>query len=479
MRAIRSSITLVGSDDLTIQARPAPFDIRQLKRIPRVPVSHGLGGMFAFRRDPINFLKSGLERYGDIFRFRVFGVPFIILNHPDLVQHVFVDNSQNYDKDSWLYRVVQPVLRDGLIGNAGGDYWRRQRKIMNPSFQPATVALFARYMTEETVKMMDRWEKNPGIGKTVDVSNDIGELALTIVTRSLFSTSIGRHILDLQQAFYEANTILADFFRFPFPPLSIPTARNRRLRALIRKVDDMVVGFITDRISGALRCDEPDLLWMLMNSIDDETGEGMSIEQLTHEVLNVGVGAYETTTNTVAWAFYLLAQHPDVEARVRDEVARVCGNRIPTYEDLPRLSYTRMVVDETLRLYSPAWQTMRRAIHDDNVAGYYVPANANIYLNSYLLHRHRSFWESPDAFIPERFSAEGIASRPKHVYMPFGGGPRICLGKYFALTELQLVVATISQRFTLRLPPGAAPVEAEPLITLHPKGGVHLVVERH
>jgi len=144
-----------------------------------------------------------------------------------------------------------------------------------------------------------------------------------------------------------------------------------------------------------------------------------------------------------------------------------------------RRIWPSLSVDETLRLYSPAWQTMRRAIHDDNVAGYYVPASANIYLNSYLLHRHRSFWESPDAFIPERFSAEGIASRPKHVYMPFGGGPRICLGKYFALTELQLVVATISQRFTLRLPPGAAPVEAEPLITLHPKGGVHLVVERH
>jgi cytochrome P450 len=348
---------------------------------------------------------------------------------------------------------------------------------MNPSFQPPSVALFARYMTEETVKIMDRWEKNPGVGGTVDVSSDIGELALTIVTRSLFSTSVSEHVIMLQRAFYEANTILADFFRFPFPPLTVPIPRNRKLHRLIREVDDIVASHIRERMQ-ASNGDEPDLLSMLMNSVDDETGQPMSIEQLKHEVLNVGVGAYETTTNTVAWACYLLARHPETDEQVHAEVQQVCGTRIPTYEDLPRLRTTRMVIDETLRLYSPAWQTMRRAIKEDVVGGFYIPAEANIYLNSYLLHRHKSFWERPEEFMPERFSDEGITGRPKHVYMPFGGGPRICLGKYFALTELQLVLATISQRYRLRLPPGAPPVEAEPLITLHPKGGVHLVLER-
>ncbi len=434
--------------------------------------------MFAFRRDPIAFLEAGLRRHGDIFRFRALGVPFIIVNHPDLVRHVFVDNSDNYDKNSWLYRVVRPVLRDGLIGNPGGEDWSSRRRLMNPSFLPATVALFARYMTEETVKMMDRWERKPGLGGTVDLTVEIGELVLHIVTKSLFSTSISQHIVDLQQAFHEANSILAGFFRFPFVPLTVPIPRHRRLRALIRRVDDMVLTFIHERTNGTRRCDEPDLLALLMGSVDEETGKGLTVEQLKHEVLNVGIGAYETTTNTVAWAFYLLARHPEAEKRLQAEVEAVCGPRVPTYADLPRLRYTRMVIDETLRLYSPAWQTMRRAIHDDNVGGYHVPANSNVYLNSYLLHRHRDFWERPDDFVPERFSEEGIASRPKHVYAPFGAGPRICLGKYFALTELQLVVATISQRFSLRLQAGAQPVEALPLITLHPKDGVHLVVHR-
>ena len=230
-------------------------------------------------------------------------------------------------------------------------------------------------------------------------------------------------------------------------------------------------------MTGTARPGAPDLLSMLMAAVDEETGERMSRDQLKHEVLNVGIGAYETTTNTVAWALYLLAQHPESDRRVRAEVREVCGDEVPRYQDLPRLPYTRMVIDETLRLYSPAWQTMRRAIDDDTIDGCHIPSNANVYLNSYLLHRHADFWEEPEEFVPERFSDEGIAARPKHVYMPFGGGPRVCLGKYFALTELQLVLATIVQRYRLRRPAGAPPVEAEPLITLHPKGGVHLVLE--
>jgi cytochrome P450 len=443
-----------------------------------VPMVAGLGATFAFRRDPIGFLRTGVERHGDIFGFRVLRIPLILINHPDYVQHVFVDFNENYDKNSWLYRAVEPVLRNGLIGNPGGEYWRRQRRIMNPSFTPNSVALFARYMTEETVKVMDRWAASPGVGGVVDVSADMGELALTIVSRTLFSASVAEHVLEMQRAFYEANTLLASFFRFPFPPLTVPTPRNRRLRQLIGIVDDIIIAYINERMSSASAQHEPDLLSMLMSSVDEETGETMSTEQLKHEVLNVGIGAYETTTNTIAWALYLLATHPDADRRVRAEVTDVCGDSVPRYEDLPRLRYTRMVIDETLRLYSPAWQTMRRAVSSDTIDGYDIPAGSNVYLNSYLLHRHPDFWQDPEAFIPERFSDEASASRPKHVYMPFGGGPRTCLGKYFALTELQLVLATISQRFRLTLAEGAPPVEAEPLITLHPKGGVHLVLER-
>jgi cytochrome P450 len=433
--------------------------------------------MFTFRRDPIRFLQATLAQHGDIFRFHVLGMPFIMLNHPDLVQRVLVENAENYDKGSWLYNVVKPVVRNGLIGSVGGDSWRRQRKIMSPPFQPATVPLFASYMTDEIVKMMDRWEKAPGVGGTVDVSADLGELVLTIVTRCLFSTTIDRHIREVQQSFHEANAILADFFRFPFIPLSVPTPRHRRLRQLIRRVDDIADFYVRQRLDAGLQDHQPDLLSMLMKATDDE-GRAMSVGQLKDEVLNVAIGAYETTAGAAAWAFYLLARHPEVEERVWSEVREVCGSRTPGYEDIARLTYTRMVIDETLRLYSPAWQTMRRAIQDDSVGGYHIPANSNVYVNNYLFHRHRDLWPRPEEFIPERFTSELVAARAKNVYAPFGAGPRVCLGKHFALMELRLLLATVSQRCRLRLVPGSPPVEPEPLIMLHPKGGVRLILER-
>jgi cytochrome P450 len=222
---------------------------------------------------------------------------------------------------------------------------------------------------------------------------------------------------------------------------------------------------------------ETDLLTLLLHSIDEEDGRGMDLEQLHHEILNICIGAYETTTNTLSWAFYLLARHPQVEERLHAEVDDVLGGRIPDFTDLPKLAYTRMVADETLRIYSPAYQFMRRARESDEINGYRVPAGTNILINSYLLHRHPEFWDDPERFAPERFTPERIAQRPKHAYVPFGSGRRVCIGKHFALAELVLVLATVARRHRLVLPPDAPEVHPEALITLHPKGGVHLDLE--
>lgn len=441
--------------------------------VPRVRWRDGIGGALAYGRDPIDFQRRALALHGDIFEFRILGMPLTLINHPDFVQRVFVENSKNYDKDNFLFKIVRVALRSGLIANAGGEHWRKQRQLMNPSFTPRTVAYFAQGMVEETAKLAEQWARKPGAGHVVDVSTDIGELALRIVMRSVFSIESGNTV-DLQRAFYELNVLFSRYFAFPLLPLSVPTPMHRRMRKLVQYADDRIFSLIQERVDGTVTVPQPDLLSLLMEATYEESGGHMTLEHLQHEVSNILTGAYETTTNTVSWVFYLLALHPEARDRLVAEVDRVCGGRLPTYEDFALLTYTRMVIDEALRLYSPAYQTMRRAVADDVVGGYHIPRNTNILINSYLLHRHPDYWDDPEDFRPERFEPEAVAKRAKHAYVPFGTGPRICIGKYFALTEVCMVVATISQRFRLELPHETSRVSPEPLVTLHPKGGVQL-----
>ncbi|MET9819572.1 cytochrome P450 [Streptomyces sp. NPDC006355] len=451
-----------------------------LKEIPALRVRDGLGGIRTFRRDQLGFLRSGLEQYGDIYRFRLLNMRVVMLNHPDYIRHVLVDKAEQYDKNAAVFRIARPVLRDGLIATPDMELWRRQRRMMAPYFTPRTVSKFARNMTDETTSMLERWEARGEAGAPLDVTDEFGQLALRIVSRSLFSAEVGDAAQAFEQAFQLANTVLGKFFSFPFPPLSFPTPSHVRLRRAIDKMDGFVSRFIQKRLTDEVEVgQEPDLLSLFLHAVDEGDGKGMDLEQLHHEVLNICVGAYETTTNTLAWAFYLLARHPEVESKLHAEVDEVLGARtVPDFEDLPRLTYTRMIVDEVLRIYSPAYQLMRHTREEDVIDGYRVPPGTQVLVNSYLLHRHPDFWEDPERFEPERFSAERIAQRPKHAYVPFGSGPRVCLGKHFALTEICLALATVARKYRLVTPEGAPEVLPDALITLHPKNGVHLRVER-
>jgi cytochrome P450 len=452
----------------------------RLREIPTITARDGIGGTLAFRRDQISFLQAAIDHHGDIFRFRPLGIPMIMVNRPEYIRHILVDKGEQYDKDAAIFRVVRPVLRKGLIANADMELWRRQRRMMAPHFTPRTVRGFTRNMTDEAVRMLERWERRPITSEPLDVTDEIGQLALRIVNRSLFSAEVGGAAQAFERAFHTANTVLGAFFRFPFPPLSVPTPAHRRLRRAIAEMDEFVSGFIRQRLEHDVAVgEETDLLTLLLHTADEEDGMGMDLEQLHHEVLNICIGAYETTTNTLSWAFYLLARHPEVEARLHAEVDAVVGERAaPGFEDLPRLEYTRMIIDEVLRIYSPAYQFMRRAREEDEIDGYRVPAGSNMLINSYFLHRHPDFWEDPEGFAPERFSPERAAERPKHAYVPFGSGHRVCIGKHFALAELTLVLATVARGHRLVTPEGAPEVLPEALITLHPKGGIHLRLEK-
>jgi cytochrome P450 len=458
-----------------------------LKEIPTIGFRDGIGGALAFKNDQLGFLRRGIERYGDIFRFRPLGIPIVLVNHPDYIRQILVERGEQYDKNAVIFKVVRPVLRNGLIANPDTVLWRRQRRMMAPHFTPRTVNIFTENMTDETVRMLERWDRTEygngvrggvrgGVRDGVmDVTDEIGRLALKIVNRSLFSADVSESAQAFARAFAEANNVLAAFFRFPFPPLGFPTPSHLRLKRAITKMDGFVADFIAKRVDGGQR--GTDLLTLLLESVDEDDGKGMDLEQLHHEVLNICIGAYETTTNALSWTFYLLARHPEAEERLHAEVDQVIGGRIPRFEDLPRLAYTRMIVEEALRIYSPAYQSMRRAREDDALGGYRMPANTNVLINSYFLHRHPDFWPDPDRFDPERFSPQQVAARPKHAYIPFGSGQRICIGRHFALTEMTLVLATIARGHRLVMPQGAPEVLPEALITLHPRGGVHLRLE--
>lgn len=457
--------------------RPSPVAGQPLRRIPSQSLLEQLAGLRAVRRDQLAFLTAAARRHGDIFRLRILGIPLIMVNHPDYVHRVLVDNRENYDKEAYLYRTVRPVLRSGLIGAVGGESWQRQRRLMQPTFHRHKIAGFTDNMTEETSAMLARWAGRYGPADVVSVLPDIGHVVLRIVTRTLFGADVGPTTEAIEHDFTIANEIMARYFQFPFPPLSVPTPRNLQLRRLIGGLFEFTAELIEQRRDRPGQ-DTTTLLSILANAVDEESGHRMDAVQLRDEVTNLMVGGYETTTNTVAYLLNLLARHTEVQERMFAELTEVLDGQTPNFEELGRLTYTRMVVDETLRMYSPAWQTMRHAVHADQMGGYHVPAGSGMYINFSMLHRHPEFWPDPERFDPDRFLPENAAQRPKSAYTPFASGPRNCLGKHFALTEVMVIATMILQAYRLRVPAGAPPMEFEQLITLRPRHGVQLHLER-
>ena len=323
--------------------------------------------------------------------------------------------------------------------------------------------------------MLDQWEAAAKTEQQVDIAQEMMHLTLRIVAQALFSTDVAQDAPTFAQAFNKANVFLGKYLSFPFPPLQVPTPPNRRFHADLKILDEVVYQIIRERRQ--TKEDKPDLLAMLLSAVDEETAEGMTDLQLHDEVLTLLLAGNETTAMALAWAWYLLAQHPEVEARLAAELETTLAGRTPTLEDLPRLPYTQMVLEETMRLYPPAWFLMRKAIHEDTIGGYTIPANTFISYSAYTLHRHPDFWDTPERFDPERFTPERSANRPRFAYLPFGAGPRLCIGNSFAMLEGQLILATVAQRYRFTLVPGH-PVTPEPALTLRTRSGVLVTTRR-
>ncbi|MBX3000420.1 MAG: cytochrome P450 [Caldilineaceae bacterium] len=409
------------------------------------------------------------ENYGDVVHASVLGRNLVFIRHPEDIYDVVLRKANSLQKgpDYTNERYgLASFLGNGLL-TSNGDFWKRQRKLVQPAFHVRRIEGYADIMVQYTAEMLNQWRD----GQTIQLDDEMSALTMKIVATSLFSEDVSAEVETVGWAMNVLQSLMtspAVLF-----PAWVPTPMEKRRRRAVADLDRIVYGFIADwRRAGV---DRGDLLSMLMLATDEEGG-GMSDEQVRDELITLLLAGHETTANALNWTFYLLSQHPEVEAKLQAEVDRVLGKRRATLADLEDLFYTRAVVEESIRLYPPAWSFGRQTIEPVEIGGYTIPKGWEINVVSYSAHRDPRWWDSPETFRPERFLVED-PNRPKYAYIPFGGGPRICIGNHFAMMEAQLALATVTQRCQLRLQPGAV-VKPSPKITLVPKDGIRMVVER-
>jgi cytochrome P450 len=426
------------------------------------------GNLPAFRRDRLGFLTGCARTYGDVVGLRFGPRRMMVVNHPDLVEEVLVANNRQYIKHFAL-RMTESTLGNGLL-TSEGDFWRRQRRLAQPAFHRERIAGHAAIMVAFAERLLESWAD----GQARDIQDEMMRVTLEIVAKTLFDADVSGDSADASAAM---DMVMHCFTRrvgrlIRFPEY-IPTPVNLRLRRAVRRLDAIIFDIIASRRAGGE--DRGDLLSMLLHAQDEDDGGGMTDRQLRDEALTLFMAGHETTANTLTWAWFLLARHPEVESRLHAEVDAVLEGRAPTLDDLPRMPYAEHVITETLRLYPTVWILGREAIEPTEVGGYRVPVGTTVYMSQWIIHRDARFFDDPESFRPERWE-DGLAKRiPRYAYFPFGGGPRICIGNAFAMMESVLLLATIARRFRLALKPGAV-VKPLPTMTLRADGGIPMVL---
>ncbi len=430
-----------------------------------------LGNMAEFNRDALSFIKACAERFGDIVRTRFLYVTAYFLYHPDHIESVLATNNRNFIKPASVRSpFFQRLVGNGLL-TSEGDFWRRQRRLAQPAFHRERIAAYGRVMVDYTERMLAAWED----GEARDAHEDMMRLTQNIVVKTLFNADVSG----------EADEI-GDALRVIVKPFTsqatlkwildnrLPTPGNRRFRNAVQKIDRVVYRIINERRASGQ--DQGDLLSILLRA-QDEDGAQMSDKQLRDEVMTLFLAGHETTALTLSWAWYLLSQHPEAEAKLLEEIREVLGGRAPAVEDLPRLRYAEMIIRESMRLYPPAYAVGREAVRDCEVGGYRVPAGTQLFMFQWVVQRDARYFDNPEEFNPDRWG-DGLAGRlPKYAYFPFGGGPRLCIGQSFAMMEAVLLLATIAQKFQLRLVP-ERPVRLLPAMSLRPRDGIWVMLSK-
>ncbi len=428
-------------------------------------------GLMSYRRDPTGYLTRLAREYGDVASLGSGRRRMYLLSRPEYVQEVLVTHSRQFVKSRALER-SKIVLGEGLL-TSEGDLHRRQRRLVQPAFHRDRVLSYAGVMTGQAARTSESWRD----GLTLDVFGEMSSLTLAIAGETLFGADLRSEAAEVG----EALSVVMGYFRTMLLPFSdlllyLPLPAVRRFDKARRRLDQTVYRIIDARRQDAEG--RSDLISTLLLAQDSEQGGGgMTDALLRDEAITLLLAGHETTAVALTWTWYLLSQHPEVEEKLHTELDTVLGGRAPTADDLPRLEYTRRVITESMRLYPPAWAVGRRALVDYEAGGYVIPAGSVVIASQFVIHRDPRYFPEPLRFEPDRWTAEGRASLPRFAYFPFGGGPRLCVGEQFAWMEAVLVLAALAREWRAKPVPGH-PVELQPLITLRPRHGMRMTLER-
>lgn len=427
-----------------------------------------LGCLRPIARDTLGFLTQTARVYGDLVHFKALHKHIYLLNSPDAIQQVLVEQSDNIRKGPALRRNTYMAFGDGLLTSEGALH-DRQRRLIQPAFHPKRVEGYFDAMLASTDALLATWRHNT----TRDLHADMTALTITITTRALFGADVSALAGELGAAVGQGMEILGR--RIAKPPAlrmpdAIPTAENQLRQQILALLNGTIYEIIAARREAPE--DHGDLLSLLLLA-QDADGAGMSDQQIRDEVMTIFLAGHETTANALAWTLDLIARHPAVEQQMAAEIALVLGDRTPTLDDLARLIYTECVFREALRLYPPAWATSRQSLAALTVCGWTIPAGSTLVISPYAMHHNPRYFAEPEQFDPERFSEARRGTIPRYAYFPFGAGARGCIGAHFAMTEALLILARIYQRFRL-VSDHARQIALDPLITLRPKDGVSL-----
>ncbi len=430
-----------------------------------------LGVMPEMVSDMLGLFTKTAREHGGIAQFKLMGKPYLLVTDPDYVKYILQDNYRNYIRGRSV-ETGRVLLGNGLP-LIDGDFWLRERRLLQPAFHRERLQNLTTTAVNVIESFVQTWDEKAKSDQMIDMDEEMMRLTLTVIIKSMFSADIDDKILELSHAFNVASKfMLWRSQQMWAPPLTIPISRNVEYNHALKVLNETIYPLIED----SRKNPKDDLLGMMLEMRDAETGEGMSDKQARDEVVTIFFAGHETTAATVTWGFYLLSQHPEVEERLRAEMQSVLGDRTPTFADLPKLTYMQMVVNEILRLYPAAYLFAREAVTDDVLDGYPIQQGVLIFITPYITHRDPTYWKDPEQFDPERFTPENIASRPKNVYYPFGEGPHVCIGNNFALMEMQLILIAALRRFKFTLDPNQE-IALKPEATLRPKNGMKFKVE--
>lgn len=438
---------------------------------PRKGIAASLRYYASFALDPIGFVAGRFERYGDLYFTPTKDGGLYVLKHPDHVREVLATRASSFSKGHTAFTMLQRVLGEGLL-TTDGETWTRQRRMVQPAFAPSSMAGYAQIMVEEARRTAASWSDTDGKRELTD---EMTSLTLRIVSRTLFGHDVPER--DIRAVGRAMDAFQRSLSSPDFLPAWLPTPGRRELERSLEELDAIIHGLIEARMSAPpAATPRADLLEMLVTAVDSEgRGGRLSVKEMRDQLVTLFLAGHETTSNALTWTFACLASNPDCERKLHEELDTVLGGRAPEPGDLERLPYTEQVVSEAMRLYPPIYVIARRASEDTEIGGYPVPRGAEVIVWVYMAHRDPRFFPDPEVFRPERFTKEQLATLPRHAYLPFGGGPRACIGKTFAMMEARLILATLAQRHRVALAPGQG-LDPKPRITLTPKRGLRVIV---